>query len=75
MEDLDREAHSYGGIPTKRTAIQYGPGGFVYIFLIYGMCDCMNIVANKEGKPKVVLLRALELLESIPFMRRHRTKI
>lgn len=64
----DRGAHSYGGVPTPRTQIQYGPGGYSYVFLIYGMHSCMNVVAAGPGQPEVVLLRALEPLEGQELM-------
>ena len=68
----DAGAHSYGGRPTPRTAIQYGPGGFAYVFMIYGMYNCLNVVANTEGKPEVVLLRALEPAEGVELMTERR---
>ena len=55
----DDAAHSYRGNPGGRVNIQYGPGGFSYIYLIYGMHSCMNVVANGAGIPEAVLIRAL----------------
>ena len=73
----DRGAHSYGGRYTERTAIQFGPGGYAYIFLIYGLHVCMNVVANRENLPEVILLRALEPAEGLELMakRRKQTRI
>ncbi len=64
----DDGAHSFGGRPTERTKIQYGPGGYAYVFGIYGMHCCFNAVAAGPGKPEVVLVRALEPLEGLELM-------
>ena len=45
---------------TKRTEIMFGPAGFVYVYLIYGMYNMFNIVVSKEGDPQAVLIRAVE---------------
>jgi DNA-3-methyladenine glycosylase len=55
----DLASHSSKGI-TPRTAIMYGPPGYAYVYLIYGMHHCMNVVTDKEGHGAAVLLRALE---------------
>lgn len=68
----DAAAHSYKNRKSARTAIQYGPGGYAYIFKIYGMYDCMNIVTREEGQPHVVLIRALEPVEGIQLMKKRR---
>ena len=44
----DKGSHAYGNRRTERTKIQYGVGGYAYIYSIYGMHSCFNIVANKE---------------------------
>ena len=71
----DPAAHSYKG-NTRRTRIQFGPGGYAYVYLIYGMHCCMNIVAGPKGTPHVVLLRALEPVAGLDWMcrRRHTDK-
>lgn len=68
----DDGAHSYGGRRTERTAVQYGPGGYSYVFSIYGMHFCFNAVCAQEGKPEVVLIRALEPVEGISLMEQRR---
>ena len=68
----DKGAHSYGGRPTPRTAIQYGPGGYAYVFGIYGMYWCFNAVTGGPDQPEVVLIRALAPVEGLPLMVRRR---
>ncbi|MHC6181318.1 DNA-3-methyladenine glycosylase [Clostridium sp. JNZ X4-2] len=61
----DKAAHSYGGRRTNRTEIMYGEPGFSYVYMIYGMYYCFNIVTEKKGIPEAVLIRALEPLENL----------
>lgn len=71
----DAAAHSYRGPRNGRTAVQYGPGGFAYVYTIYGMHTCMNVVANLPECPEAVLIRALEPVEGIELMKRRRNKL
>lgn len=68
----DKGAHSYPNKRTPRTQIQFGPGGFAYVYGIYGLHFCFNVVANVAQEPEVVLIRALEPLEGIPLMEQRR---
>lgn len=68
----DKGAHSCGGVPTARTAVMFGKGGFAYVYLIYGMYCCFNVVANEKNKPEAVLIRALEPLDGIELMQTRR---
>lgn len=72
MGAQDKAAHSYGNLRSERTKIQYGEGGYAYVYLIYGMHICMNIVANRETIPEAILIRALEPLEGIDLMKKRR---
>lgn len=61
---LDLACHARVGV-TKRTKTMYGPPGHGYVFLIYGMYDCFNVVCFGEGKGHAVLVRAVEPLAGI----------
>lgn len=68
----DKASHAYDNLYSDRTKIQYGEGGYAYIYLIYGMHICMNIVTNIKDRPEVLLIRALEPLEGIELMKKRR---
>jgi DNA-3-methyladenine glycosylase len=55
----DKASHASRG-RTERTAIMFGRPGFVYIYMIYGMYYCLNIVTEREEYPAAVLIRAVE---------------
>lgn len=69
----DAAAHSYKGL-TNRTKIIFGAGGFAYVYMIYGVYYCMNVVANVENIPDAVLIRALEPTDGVDLMRKRRNK-
>ncbi len=56
----DRASHASRG-KTKRTEVMFGQAGITYVYLIYGMYHCFNIVTEREGYPAAILVRAVEL--------------
>jgi len=64
----DKAAHSYKGKRTARTEVMYGEEGHAYVYIIYGLHHCLNVVAAKEGIAQAVLIRALEPIKGIDIM-------
>jgi DNA-3-methyladenine glycosylase len=56
----DKACHAAKG-RTQRTEVMFGPAGFAYVYLIYGMYHCLNVVTEREEFPSAVLIRAIEL--------------
>jgi DNA-3-methyladenine glycosylase len=64
----DQASHARFG-RTARNAVMYGPAGIAYVYLVYGMYDCLNIVTEVAGRPAAVLIRAVEPIEGLDAMR------
>jgi DNA-3-methyladenine glycosylase len=65
----DAASHARRG-PTPRAAIMFGPPGFLYVYLIYGMHNCMNVITETDGVAGAVLLRAAAPVAGVPDLKR-----
>ena len=70
--ESDPACHAAPG-PTERNAPLYGPPGYAYVYLNYGIHWLVNAVTEAKGSPAAVLIRALEPLDGIETMRRRRS--
>jgi DNA-3-methyladenine glycosylase len=71
--ESDPACHAAPG-PTARNAPLYGPPGFAYVYLNYGLHEMMNAVTESAGRPAAILIRALAPLEGLDRMRRRRLR-
>jgi DNA-3-methyladenine glycosylase len=70
----DLASHARFG-PTDRSRVMFGPPGIAYVYLVYGMYDCLNVVTEPDGRPAAVLIRAVEPLEGSDAMRAGRLAV
>src|SRR5215469_15931875 len=67
----DPASHAFRG-KTKRSSVMFGPAGYAYVYLSYGLHVCLNVVTGQVGQGEAVLFRALEPLEGLATMRERR---
>jgi len=67
----DRASHARFG-RTTRNAVMYGEPGLAYLYLVYGMHTCLNVVTEPSGRPTAVLIRAIEILTGVELARANR---
>lgn len=65
---IDKACHAYGGKKTPRLMPLYEEGGISYVYFIYGMYSCMNVITGHSMDPQGVLIRALEPIEGLQEM-------
>lgn len=63
----DPACHAYRR-RTPRNSIMFGPAGWTYVYLIYGIYHCLNVVTDADGLPSAVLIRALQLAVIPPWI-------
>lgn len=71
-DSMDYACHAFPMKCTNRTEIMFGEAGHAYIYLIYGMYCCINIVCNEKEVPECVLIRALEPVDGVELMQKRR---
>ena len=69
----DRASHARFG-KTARNGVMFGEPGRAYLYLVYGMHVCLNIVTEPLGRPAAVLIRAVEILEGVGEVRHDRAR-
>lgn len=71
---IDKACHAFNYKKTKRNMVMFEEGGFIYVYLCYGLHYMLNIVVNKHDIPEAVLIRSLIPFDGIEFIRERRNK-
>ena len=69
---IDKACHAFGGKRTPRTEPLYGKPGIAYVYFIYGMYHCFNVITKEEESPEGVLIRAVQPIEGLEEMSKQR---
>lgn len=69
---IDKASHAYNGRRTERTEPLFREGGIAYVYFIYGLYHCCNVISGKENEGEGVLLRALEPLNEFEYLAQKR---
>lgn len=65
---IDKACHAYNYKKTERTKPLFEEPGIAYVYFIYGLYHCLNIVTNKKDEPEAVLIRALEPIDNLDYI-------
>lgn len=65
---IDKACHAYNYKKTERTKPLFEEAGIAYVYFIYGLYHCLNIVTNKKDEPEAVLIRALEPIDNLDYI-------
>lgn len=69
---MDRACHAYNYRRTARTEVLFAPPGTAYVYLIYGMHHCLNLVTEREGEPAAVLIRGVQARRGLDIIAENR---
>jgi DNA-3-methyladenine glycosylase len=72
-KECEPACHAHRG-RTKRTEVMFGPGGYAYIYFVYGMYWCLNVTSEPDGKAAASLIRAVEPITGMETMKRLRNR-
>lgn len=70
--EIDKASHAYNGRRTERTEPLFREGGIAYVYFIYGLYHCFNVISGLENKGEGVLIRAVEPLNEFDYLAKKR---
>ena len=72
--EIDKASHAYNGRRTERTEPLFHEGGIAYVYFIYGLYHCFNVISGEKDKGEGVLIRAVEPLNEFDYISQKRFK-